>query len=108
MATFLLPAPPMAMGTSDIEALDSYRSEEHTSELQSHVNLVCRLLLEKKKSCAGVNSCSSKTLHQHGRTNNIQDRKSTLLNSSHPSISYAVFCLKTKNTKQLKDHNTNT
>src|SRR5438477_166135 len=39
-------------------ALDSFRrieshcerSEEHTSELQSHVNLVCRLLLEKKKS----------------------------------------------------------
>src|SRR5690242_21024689 len=27
----------------------SARSEEHTSELQSHVNLVCRLLLEKKK-----------------------------------------------------------
>src|SRR5690242_21428651 len=29
--------------------VDSKRSEEHTSELQSHVNLVCRLLLEKKK-----------------------------------------------------------
>src|SRR5438477_8054478 len=29
--------------------LDPLRSEEHTSELQSHVNLVCRLLLEKKK-----------------------------------------------------------
>src|SRR5260370_11013135 len=28
---------------------DSARSEEHTSELQSHLNLVCRLLLEKKK-----------------------------------------------------------
>src|SRR5690242_20808379 len=28
--------------------LGAYRSEEHTSELQSHVNLVCRLLLEKK------------------------------------------------------------
>src|SRR5260370_3012567 len=27
----------------------SLRSEEHTSELQSHLNLVCRLLLEKKK-----------------------------------------------------------
>src|SRR5690242_20945124 len=26
------------------------RSEEHTSELQSHVNIVCRLLLEKKKN----------------------------------------------------------
>src|SRR5690242_20908208 len=30
-------------------ALLAVRSEEHTSELQSHVNLVCRLLLEKKK-----------------------------------------------------------
>src|SRR4051812_49988504 len=29
--------------------LTTSRSEEHTSELQSHVNLVCRLLLEKKK-----------------------------------------------------------
>src|SRR5260370_26811626 len=28
---------------------DVVRSEEHTSELQSHLNLVCRLLLEKKK-----------------------------------------------------------
>src|SRR5260370_17070589 len=27
----------------------TWRSEEHTSELQSHLNLVCRLLLEKKK-----------------------------------------------------------
>src|SRR5690242_15838417 len=33
-----------------IEVIDTMnRSEEHTSELQSHVNLVCRLLLEKKK-----------------------------------------------------------
>src|SRR5260370_18264763 len=31
-----------------LEAHD--RSEEHTSELQSHLNLVCRLLLEKKKN----------------------------------------------------------
>src|SRR5438477_5840910 len=30
-------------------SLPASRSEEHTSELQSHVNLVCRLLLEKKK-----------------------------------------------------------
>src|SRR5260370_4992718 len=29
--------------------LTALRSEEHTSELQSHLNLVCRLLLEKKK-----------------------------------------------------------
>src|SRR6266480_8054126 len=36
-----------ALSTSS--RLPSKRSEEHTSELQSHVNLVCRLLLEKKK-----------------------------------------------------------
>src|SRR5260370_13082983 len=30
-----------------------WRSEEHTSELQSHLNLVCRLLLEKK-NCHGT------------------------------------------------------
>src|SRR5687768_10583989 len=29
----------------------AYRSEEHTSELQSRLHLVCRLLLEKKKNC---------------------------------------------------------
>src|SRR5260370_26839982 len=31
------------------ESAPNRRSEEHTSELQSHLNLVCRLLLEKKK-----------------------------------------------------------
>src|SRR5260370_24761434 len=31
------------------------RSEEHTSELQSHLNLVCRLLLEKKKNAQPKN-----------------------------------------------------
>src|SRR5260370_22004976 len=34
----------------------SSRSEEHTSELQSHLNLVCRLLLEKKKKKAWTSS----------------------------------------------------
>src|SRR2546430_7001243 len=38
------------------------RSEEHTSELQSQSNLVCRLLLEKKKHHL--------QLHPHTRTNN--------------------------------------
>src|SRR5260370_29455268 len=33
----------------EIEVKSPSRSEEHTSELQSHLNLVCRLLLEKKK-----------------------------------------------------------
>src|SRR6266480_4025084 len=38
-----------AGGGNDLFARLVGRSEEHTSELQSHVNLVCRLLLEKKK-----------------------------------------------------------
>src|SRR5260370_3995792 len=45
----------LAMGKLDpqvVEQLDDLRSEEHTSELQSHLNLVCRLLLEKKKTGA--------------------------------------------------------
>src|SRR3712207_6931577 len=36
------------------EALGGRRSEEHTSELQSRQYLVCRLLLEKKKSSGGL------------------------------------------------------
>src|SRR5256885_5462671 len=32
----------------------AYRSEEHTSELQSPCNLVCRLLLEKKKQLSNI------------------------------------------------------
>src|SRR6202040_168177 len=144
-----------------------WRSEEHTSELQSPVHLVCRLLLEKKKKhnehnnkntllqqhsdgsavrrgrsrCVSAVSCSADvaacslclffffndtatteiyTLSLHDAlpiswrmSRSVRtilprrarsttacwrrlDRKSTRLNSSHPSISYAVFCLKKK------------
>src|SRR2546422_4840681 len=34
---------------AELEAVELMRSEEHTSELQSRLHLVCRLLLEKKK-----------------------------------------------------------
>src|SRR2546422_1888986 len=36
------------------------RSEEHTSELQSRLHLVCRLLLEKKKKCVYANIRSAR------------------------------------------------
>src|SRR5260370_17690371 len=36
------------------------RSEEHTSELQSHLNLVCRLLLEKKKTTVRQTFCPTR------------------------------------------------
>src|SRR6266571_2330497 len=152
------------------------RSEEHTSELQSHVNLVCRLLLEKKKygtvqtdqeriehmmrlgelqnetrgftafitrsyqrkhtGLGGiefffVNDTATPeiyTLSLHDalpisrpalsmllpeggggstvdsdRSGLARDRKSTRLNSSHMSISYAVFCLKKKKTPKSEN-----
>src|SRR5690348_3318393 len=142
----------------------SSRSEEHTSELQSPVHLVCRLLLEKKNNRRRHSRSSrcpyalsffcfesrgahrdlhsfptrrSSDLPRRGRPASCdrrprsarhraarrpgfgvgdgqhlagalagsagaavfpRDRKSTRLNSSHPSISYAVFCLKKKTT----------
>src|SRR5260370_24185704 len=39
------------------------RSEEHTSELQSHLNLVCRLLLEKKKNKCRDEMSSMRAVH---------------------------------------------
>src|SRR4051812_1124088 len=51
----------------------SARSEEHTSELQSHVNLVCRLLLEKKKKHITIplNLSTLKLLRRITLTDNI-------------------------------------
>src|SRR5260370_2071425 len=52
----VMPCPPKMFTIAVLEAPPGRkratapsRSEEHTSELQSHLNLVCRLLLEKKK-----------------------------------------------------------
>src|SRR5260370_15404253 len=45
------------------------RSEEHTSELQSHLNLVCRLLLEKKKK--KINEKDKRRSHED-KTNQLR------------------------------------
>src|SRR5260370_23828904 len=45
---YCVPPAPVACGRFEIRSAPP-RSEKHTSELQSHFNLVCRLLLEKKK-----------------------------------------------------------
>src|SRR5256885_12996418 len=54
------PRRPRAFGRSPCPGLphqahQAARSEEHTSELQSPCNLVCRLLLEKKKKTININ-----------------------------------------------------
>src|SRR5260221_5803090 len=44
-----LAVPELLLEECTADRISSARSEEHTSELQSHSDLVCRLLLEKKK-----------------------------------------------------------
>src|SRR2546422_6234408 len=44
---------------------DTIRSEEHTSELQSRLHLVCRLLLEKKKKKRHCSPCAQKRGQVH-------------------------------------------
>src|SRR2546429_2749253 len=52
---------------SDASAI-SFRSEEHTSELQSRLHLVCRLLLEKKKDDRGQSlNVTDKTIMERSR-----------------------------------------
>src|SRR2546429_8770531 len=46
---FLYSLPPSGHPISSVRRSSQIRSEEHTSELQSRLHLVCRLLLEKKK-----------------------------------------------------------
>src|SRR5690625_6596495 len=46
-----------ALRQTDIKLLLAYRSEEHTSELQSRGHLVCRLLLEKQKTQDRASAC---------------------------------------------------
>src|SRR2546429_5065453 len=49
----------LATFASLVAPFGGFRSEEHTSELQSRLHLVCRLLLEKKNSqCCSANSYS--------------------------------------------------
>src|SRR2546430_4346148 len=66
----------------------SFRSEEHTSELQSQSNLVCRLLLEKKKnSSAHVHQLAQRQTCDH-RPNEISAPR-TRGNSSQPPVTPA-------------------
>src|SRR5438876_2048703 len=53
------------------------RSEEHTSELQSPVHLVCRLLLEKKKKKKIPNKTTNNTQHTNTPTTNTSTLKAS-------------------------------
>src|SRR3954464_7190531 len=64
----------------------SARSEEHTSELQSHDNLVCRLLLEKKKVVLGRGE-------QIGRARRHQIRRDGDAGARHVDVCVHFFFL---------------
>src|SRR5690348_18101885 len=72
----------------------------YTTLFRSHRNqrrtIALRRGREIKKRCRRGEAERARRRGIHGRHSG-QDRKSTRLNSSHPSISYAVFCLKKKN-----------
>src|SRR5712675_3696106 len=66
------PAPPMTVARTTSNGTRS-RSEEHTSELQSRLHLVCRLLLEKKKTKQGRTRLHQKRFTQnHNRQQQLQ------------------------------------
>src|SRR5260370_15544498 len=60
IASLSISGPATRIRAEDVPRLGSAwrRSEEHTSELQSHLNLVCRLLLEKKKKNTTISTSS--------------------------------------------------
>src|SRR2546427_8443448 len=77
LATAKAPPPPVSkmaasaavtrLGCCWITEVSRARSEEHTSELQSQSNLVCRLLLEKKKKNSKCRHESRQTMEGAGR-----------------------------------------
>src|SRR3712207_8268870 len=70
-------------------AADVVRASNHTSAA-----LVLRTLYAGYKPAGWP----IERMTERGATKHVTDRKSTRLNSSHANISYAVFCLKKKNT----------
>src|SRR5260370_29780497 len=66
---------PTACQLPDVESaiVPATRSEEHTSEFQSHLNLVCRLLLEKKKKSSECQSHSTLSCTRNRRNAHTDD-----------------------------------
>src|SRR5260370_32153072 len=65
----------LRFGVPPVETIFASRSEEHTSELQSHLNLVCRLLLEKKKKEVQMGRLLQRRTesHRHGKPLRLSD-----------------------------------
>src|SRR2546427_1873624 len=78
-------------GSTQRRAFFDSRSEEHTSELQSQSNLVCRLLLEKKK----------KIINQHLHVQHHQHLEDNLLKNAYTSKSHYPNQIYARRTQQM-------
>src|SRR5256885_5970283 len=79
------------------------RSEEHTSELQSPCNLVCRLLLEKKKNDTMITLCTSPI---HALTRSSLHARTTLtrISALHPSSPPTAPMPRSRSNTQYRPH----
>src|SRR3712207_6922342 len=75
-----------------------FRSEVHLLFARVTPNVRCASRNRDRLSCSNVALFAA---HPEASGAREEDRKSTRLNSSHANISYAVFCLKKKNKKNL-------
>src|SRR5690348_18197839 len=73
-----------------------FRSSEDMNTASESTPTTAVTLRFSTRALQGVSPKSGPTLTHHQAVRPETDRKSTRLNSSHPSISYAVFCLKKK------------
>src|SRR5437867_2207071 len=100
------------MGTSEHTQVHSFAGAEHRRSHSSSISLAALasiLAIFTLSGCGGLASTEKKTSRitltvnsssiNFGNISLGRDRKSTRLNSSHRTISYAVFCLKKKKKK---------
>src|SRR5690348_17460157 len=78
--------------------LDHELPEEGIAQVRAHLDECAPCLRE-----FGLEEAVKKLVHKCCGSEPAPDRKSTRLNSSHPSISYAVFCLKKKKKLHIQD-----
>src|SRR3989442_13119752 len=78
---------------------DTATTEIYTLSLHDALPIFRRVWAPRSAPCWSAARISSK---RQGWCGKCSDRKSTRLNSSHVRISYAVFCLKKKNDRQLR------
>src|SRR2546429_1981156 len=79
-------------GSSSSSPRASSRSEEHTSELQSRLHLVCRLLLEKKKTHSHLFPCNPKIDSFQSRAYHRHNNASQCLRTTANPHGFAAPC----------------